>query len=70
MCWAANAHKIKDLPVGQKVRLRGSVQSRNYHKKKDNEVIVFSTIEVSVYFIETVDAKEEKEEVKISSPEA
>ncbi len=65
-----NAHKVKDLPVGQKVRLRGSVQSRNYHKKKGNEVIVFSTIEVSVYFIETVDAKEEKEEVKISSPEA
>lgn len=70
VCWAANAHKVKDLPVGQKVRLRGSVQSRNYHKKKGNEVIVFSTIEVSVYFIETVDAKEEKEEVKISSPEA
>lgn len=70
VCWAANAHKVKDLPVGQKVRLRGSVQSRNYHKKKGNEVIVFSTIEVSVYFIETVDAKEEKEEVKISSPES
>lgn len=70
VCWAANAHKVKDLPVGQKVRLRGSVQSRNYHKKKDNEVIVFPIIEVSVYFIETVDAKEEKEEVKISSPEA
>lgn len=66
VCWAANAHKAKDLLVGQKVCIRGSIQSRDYRKNKKDGVIVFPTIEVSVYFIETVG---ENEVVKISSPE-
>ncbi len=54
--WGRNARFAKNLPVGQHVSIVGRVQSRNYQKKLEDDVVeVRTAYEVSVSKISLVD---------------
>ncbi len=55
ICWGSNARAVKDLTVGDKLRLSGRIQSRMYQKKEsDGSVDNRIAYEVSVGKLETL----------------
>ncbi len=49
IAWGRNARFVKFLPIGQEVKIKGRLQSRDYQKKiNDAEVITKTAYEVSV----------------------
>ena len=48
IAWGRNARFVKDFVVGQKLRIAGRIQSRDYIKYIDGEEIERTTYEVSV----------------------
>ena len=55
ICWGSNARAVKDLTVGDKLRLSGRIQSRMYQKmESDGSVDNRIAYEVSVGKLETL----------------
>ncbi len=49
IAWGRNARFVKFLPVGQEVKIKGRLQSRDYQKKiNDTQVVTKTAYEVSV----------------------
>lgn len=69
ICWWDNAHKAKDLAIGANVRIRGSIQSREYARRHDNNIEVKRIIEVSVGLLDVLDEDENAENIVISAPD-
>lgn len=65
ICWWDNAKKAEKIAVDTKVRVRGSIQSREYAKKRSNTIEVKRIIEVSVISLDVID----DEDVVIEAPE-
>lgn len=54
IAWGRNAKYIKDFNVGDKVSVIGRIQSRDYQKKINNEMITKTAYEVSLSKIEKI----------------
>jgi hypothetical protein len=53
--WGKNAFIVKDYIVGQKINIKGRIQSREYNKALSNgEVLTKTAYEVSVAFVEKI----------------
>lgn len=52
--WGRCAKYIKDYPVGTKVKLKGRLQSRIYHKQVDDTIQEYTAYEVSAMAINVV----------------
>lgn len=52
VCWEKVAHAAKNLTAGERVCIKGFVQSRNYRKRKDDGFNIIPTIEISVLLLE------------------
>ena len=48
IAWGRNARFVKNLQVGDKLQINGRVQSRNYQKKIDTEIITKTAYEISI----------------------
>jgi primosomal replication protein N len=59
IAWGKNARYISQLPVGTRVSVKGRLQSREYFKKLEDEIVAKTTYEVSINYINTSIAKEE-----------
>lgn len=56
ICWGRNARLVKNLSVGQNIKIFGRMQSRQYQKKiSEDETITKTAYEVSVNRIEIAD---------------
>ncbi|HIT77235.1 MAG TPA: single-stranded DNA-binding protein [Candidatus Limihabitans stercoravium] len=56
IAWGRNARFVRSLPVGEHIRIIGRIQSRQYQKKLDDDVVVTRTAyEVSINKIELLD---------------
>lgn len=55
VCWEKVAHAAKNLTAGEKVCIKGFIQSRNYRKRKDDGFNIIPTIEISVLLLENPD---------------
>ena len=63
IAWGRNARFAKELQVGDNVKIRGRIQSREYQKKLNNdETITKTAYEVSVNRMELVDESTNSEE--------
>ena len=63
IAWGRNARFAKELQVGDNVKVRGRIQSREYQKKLNNdETITKTAYEVSVNRMELVDENQATEE--------
>ena len=54
IAWGRNARFVSDLQVGEKIGIVGRVQSRNYQKKTDTEIINKTAYEISISSISLV----------------
>ena len=63
IAWGRNARFVKDFVVGDKVVVSGRIQSREYQKKIDDEVITKTAYEISLSKIELI--KEESDVAKV-----
>ncbi len=61
IAWGRNARFVKEFVVGDKVNVSGRIQSREYQKKIDDEVVTRTAYEISLSKIELV-----KEETDIA----
>ena len=53
ICWGRNARLVKNLSVGQNIKIFGRMQSRQYQKKiSEDETVTKTAYEVSVNRIE------------------
>ncbi|SNX55088.1 Single-stranded DNA-binding protein [Thermoanaerobacterium sp. RBIITD] len=65
IAWGRNARFCEKLKVGDRIKLWGRVQSREYQKKNDsNEVITRTAYEVSITKMEKVERDEDTKEEK------
>ena len=55
VCWEKVAHAAKNLTAGERVCIKGFIQSRNYRKRKDDGFNIIPTIEISVLLLENPD---------------
>ena len=55
IAWGRNARFVKDMQVGEKIEINGRVQSRNYQKKLDDEVVTKTAYEISINTIMIAD---------------
>lgn len=55
IAWSRNARFVTELPVGTHIRIFGRIQSREYQKRTDEEILVKTAYEISASRIETVD---------------
>ncbi len=56
IAWGRNARFVRSLPVGEHIRIIGRIQSRQYQKKLDDDVVVTRpAYEVSINKIELLD---------------
>ena len=63
IAWGRNARFVKDFVVGDKVVVSGRIQSREYQKKLDDEVVTRTAYEISLSKIELV--REESDIAKV-----
>ena len=63
IAWVRNARFVKDFVVGDKVVVSGRIQSREYQKKLDDEVVTRTAYEISLSKIELV--REESDIAKV-----
>lgn len=62
--WGRNALFVSNMKVGERIRLEGRIQSRDYLKKISEEEYETRTArEVSVYRLEVIDGEERKDQV-------
>lgn len=61
IAWGRNARFVKDIKVGEKIKVVGRIQSREYQKKLEDEVVTKIAYEVSLSRISKI--TEELEEV-------
>ena len=65
IAWGRNARFAKELQVGDNVKIRGRIQSREYQKKLPSEEVITKTAyEVSVNRMELVDENKVSEELE------
>lgn len=60
IAWGRNARFVKDLSIGEKLEITGRVQSRNYQKRTENDVVTKTAYEISISSIMVADGEEEK----------
>lgn len=66
IAWGRNARFVKDFVVGDKVIVSGRIQSREYQKKLDDEVVTRTAYEISLSKIELVREESEVDRVMTS----
>lgn len=66
IAWGRNARFVKDFVVGDKVIVSGRIQSREYQKKLDDEVVTRTAYEISLSKIELVREENEVDRVMTS----
>ncbi len=54
IAWGRNARFVKDFEVGDKVSVSGRIQSREYQKRVDDEVVSKTAYEISLNKIELI----------------
>ena len=54
IAWGRNARFVKDLKVGDKLEIYGRVQSRNYQKKTEDDIVTKTAYEISISSVLTV----------------
>lgn len=62
IAWGRNARYISHLDVGTNIIIWGRIQSRNYQKKINDEVVTKTAYEVSASRIEIVDEEQDEEQ--------
>jgi single-stranded DNA-binding protein len=68
IAWGRNARYSENLKVGERIRIWGRIQSRNYQKKvSENEVITRTAYEVSISKMEVL--AEDTDEIKDKTDE-
>jgi single-stranded DNA-binding protein len=68
IAWGRNARYSENLKVGERIRIWGRIQSRNYQKKvSENEVITRTAYEVSISKMEVL--TEDTDEIKDKTDE-
>ena len=66
IAWGRNARFVKDFVVGDKVIVSGRIQSREYQKKIDDEVVTRTAYEISLSKIELIREESEVDKVMTS----
>lgn len=69
IAWGRNARFAGDLQIGEKVSIKGRIQSRIYQKKIDEETVISKTayeVSISTIMQESEEEREENEEEKPS----
>ena len=66
IAWGRNARFVKDFVVGDKVIVSGRIQSREYQKKVDDEVVTRTAYEISLSKIELIREESEVDKVMTS----
>ena len=69
IAWGRNARYVKDFCVGDKVTVTGRIQSRDYQKKVNDELITKTAYEVSLNKIELVRENSDVETIITSAGE-
>jgi len=68
IAWGRNARFVSDLQVGEKIEIIGRVQSRNYQKKTETEIINKTAYEISISSIRIAQEEFAKSQGIISEP--
>lgn len=63
IAWGRNARFVAELQVGEKIEIAGRVQSRNYQKKTETEIINKTAYEISISSIKIA----EEDQIRQSS---
>ena len=66
IAWGRNARFVRDFVVGDKVVVSGRIQSREYQKKIDDEVITRTAYEISLSKIELIREENDVDRVMTS----
>lgn len=66
IAWGRNARFVKNFNIGDKVIVSGRIQSRDYQKKVENDLITKTAYEVSLNKIELVKEENEVDEMMTS----
>lgn len=67
IAWGRNARFVSELQVGEKIEIAGRVQSRNYQKKTETEIINKTAYEISISSIKIAEEDEIKQQSSLIS---
>lgn len=67
IAWGRNARFVSELQVGEKIEIAGRVQSRNYQKKTETEIINKTAYEISISSIKIAEEDELKQQSSLIS---